>query len=145
MPVILGRGGCAWAESRGDRANHAASRPKTKQIVRSRRGGQAGHEQSLPPMLGIARPCGSDFCNFAHALAETRFKALVGRVIPGAASKVVGQALHIRDLFLVVVRILVVLAVAQIFHEPGRSIARCRGTGSASVLSTSSRTSPKAR
>src|SRR5215472_412948 len=118
MPVILGRWGCAWAESRVDRANHAASRPKTKQIVRSR-GGQEGYEQSLPPMLGIAGSCGSDFCNFAHALAETRFKALVGRVIPGAAGKIVGQTLHIRDLFLVVVRIAIVLAVTQVFHEPG--------------------------
>src|SRR5215467_596497 len=119
MPVILGRAGGACAESWPNGAKQAARRLKSKPIVGSRRGGQERSDKPFPSTLSIVGTCGFDFCYFAHALAETRFKALVGRVIPGAAGKIVGQTLHIRDLFLVVVRIAIVLAVTQVFHEPG--------------------------
>src|SRR5262249_55743180 len=57
------------------------------------------------------------------------FKTLIGGVIPGAAGEIVGQALHVRDFFFVVVRVLIVLAVTKIFHEAGWRIAEVQRNG----------------
>src|SRR5712691_11562930 len=61
--------------------------------------------------------------NFVEARAEARFEALVSGLVIRAAGEIVGEAGHVGDFIIEVVCVLVALAVADIFHEAGDSVA----------------------
>src|SRR6516165_5320426 len=98
MPVILGRATCSSGVAAKARAMRPASMQATTEAAAEGRSGIPGSARFDPRNLG-------------HALAEAQLKALIGRAIPGVADEVVGQALHVRHLVLVVVRVLVAFAV----------------------------------
>ena len=62
------------------------------------------------------------FLDFREARFEAPLHALLRRAIIFFAEKRIGQALHIRNFFFCVVRVLVSLAVAEIFHQLGRRV-----------------------
>ena len=53
---------------------------------------------------------------FAQARIELRLRAFFGGEVIFPADQAVGQALHIRQLFFGIVRILIALTVVQLFH-----------------------------
>src|SRR5580765_2196781 len=129
MPVIMGRG-TSCAESRPGANSSAANSQKSRKPAF--RGPCASGRGRAPGKMGLTvmgGTCGFDFCDFGHALTETRFKTLIGGVIPRAADKVFGQALHVGGFFVVIVRVLIAFAVTEIFHEPGRRIAKVQRNG----------------
>ena len=80
--------------------------------------------------------------DLVHALANPLLDAFVGGVVVSAVAQVVGQALHVGDFALQVVRVLVSLAVSEALHQPGRRIAQMQRHRIGAVRSTSSCTAP---
>src|SRR5437016_13940123 len=54
---------------------------------------------------------------FQHPLSNTLLHAFIRRLIVAAVFQVIGQALHVRDFVFDIVRVLVSLAISQVFHQ----------------------------
>src|SRR5260370_32700371 len=61
--------------------------------------------------------------NFVEASAEALFEALVGGLVVGAASEIVGEAGHVCDFIIEIVGVFVALAVDDVFHEARERLA----------------------
>src|ERR1035437_6745904 len=72
-----------------------------------------------------------DFC---QAFANPLFHSFIRRTIVHAVAETVGQALHVGDLIFGVVGVLIVLAVAEAFHQAGRGVAQVERDGLGSGL-----------
>ncbi len=69
------------------------------------------------------------FTDFVEALAEALLEALVGGPVVRAAGEIVGEARHVGNFFLEIVRVFVAFAVADIFHEAGDRVAKMERDG----------------
>ncbi len=67
--------------------------------------------------------------NFSKAKAEALLEALVGGLVVGAAGEIVREASHIRNFIIEIVGVLVAVAVADISHESGDSVAEMERDG----------------
>ena len=67
--------------------------------------------------------------DFIQPFADPLFDAFAGRAIIHAITQTVGQALHVSNLIFGVVRVLIILAVAEAFHQAGGSVAQVQGNG----------------
>ena len=67
--------------------------------------------------------------DFFQALANPLFHPFIGRVVVHAVAQAVGQALHVGDLLFGVVGVLIVLAVAEAFHQAGGGVAQVQRDG----------------
>src|SRR6266852_6851225 len=115
MPLIRGRTGLSFALS--GRAATAAA-PQRKRI-----------SFLIMRFLSLLCICGPYFADFVEALAEALLEALVGGLVVGAAGEIVGEALHVGDFLFVVVGVLVVFAVADVFHQAGGRVAQVQRDG----------------
>src|SRR5208282_549230 len=61
--------------------------------------------------------------------AKALFEALIGGLVVSAAGEIVGEAGHVRELFVEIVGVFVAFAVADIFHEAGDGVAEMQGHG----------------
>src|SRR6266404_1333117 len=113
MPVMCGRGALS----------RAASGRQTRITP------TMGRTRLMSCLLRIWHTARFYLTNFSEALAQALLEALVGGLVVGAVGEVVGEALHVRDFVLVLVRVLVAFAVADIFHQARRRVAQVQRDG----------------
>jgi len=91
---------------------------------------EEGREEGGGEEGGVKPPLpGFEFADFVEAKAEALLEALVGGFVVGAAGKIVREAGHVGDFVFGVVGVLVVFAIADVFHEAGDGVAEMEGDG----------------
>ena len=74
-----------------------------------------------------------------HPFPYLRFLRIVLRMPDAAALHLVRQELLLHEIALIGMCILIILAIAQLFHQLVGALRRCKGTGRLPVCRTSSR------